>query len=89
MVDMIGYPEFIVNQSRLDDYYADLEVTNETYFNNVVNASQFQVRKMFQRLRRPVDKKRWEMTPPQVRSCGRQFTVNATAGEVVKLSISV
>ena len=57
-------------QGRLDEYYADVEIANDTFFDNILHASTFQVRKALKRLRRPVDKKRWEMTPPQVMHYG-------------------
>ena len=66
VVDMIGFPEFILDPVRLDAYYADLHVSNETFFDNVVSASRTENKRDLQRLRKPVDKNKWDMTPPEV-----------------------
>ena len=63
---MIGFPEFILDSQRLDDYYLDVDISNSTYFDNVVSSERATVRRDLKRLRKRVDRTKWDMTPPEV-----------------------
>jgi membrane metallo-endopeptidase-like protein 1 len=66
VIDMIGYPDFINNVTLLDRHYKDLQVSNDTYFENVLNSTRFGLKRNLRKLRQKVNKKKWDMTPPQV-----------------------
>ena len=55
----IGYPD------RWRDYSA-LPVSRASYFENVVNASAFEVKRNVGKLGKPIDRAEWGMTPPTV-----------------------
>ncbi len=56
MVKKIGYPEVWKD-------YSTLEITKESYFDNVQNARNWQFRDMVSRYGKPVDRTEWHMTP--------------------------
>jgi len=58
-VRKIGYPD------KWRDYEA-LQISKGAYYNNVVSASEFEVKRNLGKIGRPVDKTEWGMTPPTV-----------------------
>uniref|UniRef100_A0A1B6E866 Endothelin-converting enzyme 1 n=1 Tax=Clastoptera arizonana TaxID=38151 RepID=A0A1B6E866_9HEMI len=64
--DMIGFPDFILDPVKLEEYYIDLEVHDNSYFENNIHVNQFNLRKNLQNLGTTVNKTRWNMTPPTV-----------------------
>lgn len=61
----IGYPDWIMNDTALTAYYADLTVT-DNHFVNKVNMHAFDFRNMVSQLGQPVDRTVWDMTPQEV-----------------------
>jgi len=59
ITNLIGYPE------KWKDYSA-LSITPQNYLNNLILCNQFSVADQFAQLKVPVNKKRWQMTPPTV-----------------------
>jgi putative endopeptidase len=55
----IGYPD------KWRSYEA-VQITRGTYYNNLVNASAFEVKRNLGKIGNPVDKTEWGMTPPTV-----------------------
>lgn len=55
----IGYPD------KWRDY-SKLEITNDSYYANMVRVNQFQLDYMLSKLGKPVDKDEWQMTPQTV-----------------------
>ncbi|KAK4304737.1 hypothetical protein Pmani_023335 [Petrolisthes manimaculis] len=66
ITEMIGYPEYILNPDELDDKFADLNVTEDNFFANNIAVNDFNVKENLKRLFKPVNKTRWDMTPPTV-----------------------
>ncbi|XP_046673742.1 endothelin-converting enzyme homolog isoform X3 [Homalodisca vitripennis] len=66
ITDMIGFPDFILDAEKLDERYKELNVNQNTYFQNNIHANQFNLRRNLQNLGTPVNKTRWNMTPPTV-----------------------
>ncbi|XP_071509255.1 endothelin-converting enzyme homolog [Diadema antillarum] len=66
IIDLIGFPDYILDSEKLDASYAELEINSSEYFMNNIRVLQFLVKKHLQQLRRTVDRGQWEMTPPQV-----------------------
>lgn len=62
----IGYPEYLMNQSKLTARFSELNLTNESYFTNVINLRAFSVKSMLKDLRKSVDKERWMIHPHSV-----------------------
>eukprot|EP00057_Strongylocentrotus_purpuratus_P020956 XP_011675430.1 PREDICTED: endothelin-converting enzyme 1 [Strongylocentrotus purpuratus] len=66
IIDLIGFPDYILNPEKLDASYAELELNSSEYFMNNIRVLQFHVKRQLQQLRKTVDRGQWEMTPPQV-----------------------
>ncbi|KAM8822169.1 LOW QUALITY PROTEIN: endothelin-converting enzyme 2b [Synchiropus picturatus] len=64
--DMIGFPEFILDPKELDDVYDGYEVSEESFFQNMLNFYNFSSRVMADQLRKSPNKDQWSMTPPAV-----------------------
>jgi endothelin-converting enzyme/putative endopeptidase len=59
VANKIGYPE------KWRDY-SSIKVTRDDYFGDVLRAHEFELRRNFAKLGKPVDKSEWGMTPPTV-----------------------
>ncbi|GAB1602198.1 neprilysinneprilysin-1-like [Argonauta hians] len=59
MIGLIGYPEFILERSKLDKFYETLHVNADSYFNNVHQTKKFKAHKQIERLREPPDRTKW------------------------------
>ncbi|KAM7006134.1 endothelin-converting enzyme 1 [Tautogolabrus adspersus] len=66
LYNMVGYPEFIMNASKLDKVYNDFEVVSEHYFQNVMQYYNFSGRVTADQLRKAPNRNQWSMTPPTV-----------------------
>lgn len=66
ITDMIGFPDYILQPSLLDDKYKGLDMDPEKYFVNNMNVNIFNLRQNLEKLDQPVNKTRWGMTPPTV-----------------------
>ncbi|XP_076831918.1 endothelin-converting enzyme 2b isoform X3 [Brachyhypopomus gauderio] len=64
--DMIGFPDFILDPKELDDVYDGYEVSEDNFFQNMLNFYNFSARVMADQLRKPPNKDQWSMTPPTV-----------------------
>ncbi|XP_068601189.1 endothelin-converting enzyme 2b [Brachionichthys hirsutus] len=64
--DMIGFPEFILEPKELDDVYDGYEVSDDSFFQNMLNFFNFSSRVMADQLRKTPNKDQWSMTPPTV-----------------------
>ncbi|CAL9684555.1 unnamed protein product [Knipowitschia caucasica] len=64
--DMIGFPEFILDPKELDDVYDGYEVSDDSFFQNMLNFYNFSSRVMADQLRKSPNKDQWSMTPPTV-----------------------
>ncbi|XP_042904449.1 neprilysin-2 isoform X1 [Parasteatoda tepidariorum] len=56
----IGYPQELLNDSIVSDYYKALTVANENYFSNVLNIKKWKVDEEVSKLRKPFIKKEWK-----------------------------
>ncbi|XP_071945743.1 endothelin-converting enzyme homolog isoform X2 [Antedon mediterranea] len=66
VVDLIGFPEFIMDDNKLDLYYINLTINSTQYFQNHLRVLKENEEEMLRSLRQPVSKKEWLMTPPTV-----------------------
>nr|XP_056705971.1 endothelin-converting enzyme 2 [Euleptes europaea] len=64
--DMIGFPEFILEDKELDDVYDGYEVSEDSFFQNMLNFYNFSGRFMADQLRKPPNRDQWSMTPQTV-----------------------
>ncbi|XP_077204336.1 endothelin-converting enzyme 2 [Paroedura picta] len=64
--DMIGFPEFILDDKELDDIYDGYEVSEDSFFQNMLNFYNFSGRLMADQLRKPPNRDQWSMTPQTV-----------------------
>ncbi|XP_011139623.1 endothelin-converting enzyme homolog isoform X2 [Harpegnathos saltator] len=66
ITDMIGFPDFILRPSELDERYRDLSVKQYEYFQNNLRVNKFNLRRNLEKLDQVVNKSSWIMTPPTV-----------------------
>lgn len=57
--EYIGYPEELLNNTKLEDIYQGLEISNETYFGNGINMSVWSTAYHWKKLREKVNKTEW------------------------------
>lgn len=66
ITDMIGFPDFILQPSDLDERYRDLAIKQNEYFQNNLRVNKYNLRKNLEKLDQVVNKTTWIMTPPTV-----------------------
>lgn len=59
MTTHIGYPDEIMDNAKLEEYYKDLEIDPERYLESVLNMNVFGTDYAFNKLRKPVNKTDW------------------------------
>ncbi|KAM4771129.1 neprilysin [Rhinophrynus dorsalis] len=59
IVEMIAFPEEIMNDDKLNQHYAELDFKEYEYFENKLNIFEFAQKQLTSRLRKKVDKKEW------------------------------
>ena len=65
--NMIGYPEWILNDTAVAEYYAAMPFgASSTYFDGHKQANRFEIRLNILDIDIPVDRYRWGMSPPTV-----------------------
>ncbi|CAL1541738.1 unnamed protein product [Lymnaea stagnalis] len=65
VTDMIGYPEYIMNNIKLDQKYESLFINESDYFGNNLASSKYSFKRSFEKLRKP-PLNEWAMSPPTV-----------------------
>ncbi|XP_035829151.1 neprilysin-1 [Aplysia californica] len=63
MAEKIGYPEYILNDTALNEEYSELEIDSEMYFDNIMTRIRNMAMRVLQSLRDKVDKTKWSTTP--------------------------
>lgn len=66
IADMIGFPDFILQPSELDERYRNLSIKQNEYFQNNLRVNKYNLRKNLEKLDQVVNKTTWIMTPPTV-----------------------
>ncbi|XP_015172376.1 PREDICTED: endothelin-converting enzyme 1 isoform X2 [Polistes dominula] len=66
ITDMIGFPDFILNPSDLDERYRDLLIKPNEYFQNNIRVSKYTLKKALEKLDQTVNKTAWIMSPSMV-----------------------
>lgn len=56
----IAYPNELVDNNKLEEYYHDLELVTNSLFNNVQRVRIFKRNNLIRKLRLPVNKTDWE-----------------------------
>lgn len=60
MVTHIGYPNELMNDSKITDYYKGLEINSEdNYLNAILHLNKFETFKTLRNLREPINKTNW------------------------------
>ena len=58
MIDLISYPDFILNnKTKIDQIYESLNIYQDNYLKNLINIKAFQFRTNLQKFGKPVDRK--------------------------------
>ena len=65
ITNMIGYPDYILNNTALEEKYKDLSI-GDGYFENSVNFNNWILQENLKKLDKPVDQDKWEMTPSTI-----------------------
>ncbi|KAF7393366.1 hypothetical protein HZH68_010185 [Vespula germanica] len=66
ITDMVGFPDYILNPSDLDERYRDLLIKPNEYFQNNIRVNKYSLKKTLEKLDRPVNKSTWIMAPSMV-----------------------
>ncbi|WAR15655.1 NEP3-like protein [Mya arenaria] len=66
VIDLIGFPEYILNKTRLNKEYKELEINASEYFQNNIRNFKFELRRNAALLREAPEPYVWDMTPPTV-----------------------
>lgn len=66
ITDMIGFPDFILDNTKLDKRYEGLEFEENQYFLNNILVNKFALIRNLQKIDKPANKSEWEMSPPTV-----------------------
>eukprot|EP00808_Paulinella_micropora_P025877 g3683.t1 len=64
--EQIGYPDWIMNQTRLQEYYHGLQAVPGQFAESIKSVLRWTFEKDVADLAKPVDKTEWYMTPPEV-----------------------
>ena len=59
MSSHVGYPDELLNETKVNEYYQDLELTGENYLESSLNLTLFATLKKYSLLQLPVDKDDW------------------------------
>lgn len=59
LIAHIAYPDELVNDTKLEEYYKDLEMEEDQYLLNALRLNQFKTRRVVEDLYKPVDKSEW------------------------------
>lgn len=65
LVYKIGYPDFLMDPEKLDEYYSKLSV-GDVAFENLLNSENFAINQIKERRGKVPDRKEWLMTPAEV-----------------------
>lgn len=60
MTSHIAYPDELIDNNKLEEYYRDLELEPDTLLQNVLRVRTFKSKRLIQKLRKPVNKTDWE-----------------------------
>ncbi|XP_055864924.1 endothelin-converting enzyme homolog isoform X3 [Biomphalaria glabrata] len=65
VIDMIGYPDYIMDEVKLDKKYESLIINESDYFGNNLAANNYSIKQNLEKLRKkPINE--WGMSPPTV-----------------------
>jgi len=60
MGQLIGYPEELLDNDKLENYYEKLEIDPNSYFLSALNVNSFETDYAFNKLRKPIKKTDWK-----------------------------
>ncbi|EYE94245.1 M13 family metallopeptidase [Aspergillus ruber CBS 135680] len=69
IVQKIGYPTKspnVMDPSDIEEYYRDLKLSDETFFENQLATAEFQIQRLWSKLGKPTDRNEWDMSAPTV-----------------------
>ncbi|KAL4897215.1 hypothetical protein BDV59DRAFT_190968 [Aspergillus ambiguus] len=69
IVQKIGYPTRspnVMDPADLENYYKDLTVSRDSFFDNALAAAQFDLHREWSKLGKPTNRDEWDMTAPTV-----------------------
>ncbi|XP_071839766.1 endothelin-converting enzyme 1-like isoform X1 [Apostichopus japonicus] len=66
ILDLIGFPNFILDEEKLDKFYEEVDINATAYFRNSVEVLRFMYQSQVEGLRKATDRGVWEMNPATV-----------------------
>jgi len=69
IVQKIGYPTKspdVMDPSNVEEYYRDLKLSGETFFENQLATAEFLIQRLWSKLGKPTDRNEWDMSAPTV-----------------------
>lgn len=61
MADFTAYPDELMHDDKLINYYNDLKLNGDSYFESVLNITKFEAKKVAKNFRKPINKTDWEV----------------------------
>ena len=58
--EYIAYPEEIMNNTKLEDFYDGIEVSNDTFYQNSINIGLWSTKYSWSQFRKQIDKTDWK-----------------------------
>ncbi|KXS19982.1 peptidase family M13 [Gonapodya prolifera JEL478] len=62
----IGFPDFTLDPTKLREKYDGLEIDPTSYFQNILQSSEWQESDNLKKINKPVDRSEWDMSPQTV-----------------------
>ena len=59
MINHVGYPDELLDNQKVDEFYEKLEIKDDDYFQSNLNLHIFHLEENLSRLRKPVNRSSW------------------------------
>ncbi|XP_020616102.1 endothelin-converting enzyme 1-like isoform X2 [Orbicella faveolata] len=66
MKNKIGFPKLCANETLLNEYYKDINISRSNYLLNALRVTKWRTRRSFSEFKNPVDKEQWYVGPQLV-----------------------
>jgi len=66
MKNKIGFPKLCANETLLNEYYKDVNISRSNYLLNALRVTKWRTRRSFSEFKNPVDKEQWYVGPQLV-----------------------
>ena len=83
----IAYPDEVLNDTKVNEFYQSVELTGGNFLESVLNISLFDIHKKYSSLRLPVDRDEWTMYGNAAVVNGFYRRIENTIGKYIPMEI--